>query len=399
MILPSPLPVNSPTGDLGRWLAQAAGDHHEIAELHQAFCDHLFDCGLPIWRCSLGMEVLHPETSGAQYRWVAKRAMTLETTLQHEARGPAYDNSPVKIIDETGQPFRRRIIGDVSDMPVLAEIQLQGATDYFIVPLSFLDTSRSAFISFATQKPEGFSDQDLAALADAARLFSPYAERVVMQRIAIDLLRVYLGRRSGERVFRGAVVRGEAERITAAILMADMRGFTRYSESQDIDTVLATLDDFFSAFVEAIEREGGEVLKFMGDALLAIFPETDGHLTTPARAAIAAAQEAHVGIAALNQSRADKGQPAVEFGLALHAGEVAYGNIGGRSRLDFTVIGPAVNFTSRMLERTRTTGRVLISETFAIASQLAFFDLGCQKLRDVEGEHRMFTIHDPQRKG
>jgi adenylate cyclase len=392
-------PVNAQTGDLGRWLALTAGDHHDIAELHQVFCDHLFDLGLPIWRCSLGVEVLHPETSGAQYRWVAKRTAISEMTRPRGAWGATYDNSPVKIVDETDRPFRRRIAGDVSDMPLLVELQDLGATDYFIVPLPFLDTTRSAHMSFATQRAEGFSDSELASLEDAARLFGPYAERVVLQRIAIDLLRVYIGRRSGERVYRGAVVRGEAERITAAILMADMRGFTRFSESQDINTVLATLDDFFSAFVEAIEREGGEVLKFMGDALLAIFPETDGHLTMPARAAVAAAQEAHEAIAALNQTRAGKGMPAIDFGLALHAGEVAYGNIGGRSRLDFTVIGPAVNFTSRMLERTRTAGRVLISETFAIASQLAFFDLGAQRLRDIEGEHRMFTIHDPQGNG
>jgi adenylate cyclase len=388
-------PAQFPTGDLGRWLVQAACDHRDISDLHQAFCDHLFDLGLPIWRCSLGVEVLHPETSGAQYRWVAKRATIAETTMQREARGPAYDNSPVKIVDETGRPFRRRVTGDVSDMPLLAEIQAQGATDYFIMPLPFLDTARSAFMSFATQKPGGFSDLELAALEDAARLLGPYAERVVLQRIAIDLLRVYIGRRSGERVYRGAVLRGEAERITAAILMADMRGFTRYSDSQEIDTVLATLDDFFSAFVEAIEREGGEVLKFMGDALLAIFPDADGHLTQPARAAVAAAQEARDHIVTLNQARSDKGLPAIDFGLALHAGEVAYGNIGGRSRLDFTVIGPAVNFTSRMLERTKTSGRVLISETFVMASQLRFLDLGLLTLRDIEGEHRMFTIRDP----
>lgn len=391
----SSAPPGLPTGDLGRWLTRAASDNHDIAAFHQAFCDHIFDCGLPIWRCSLGMEVLHPETSGAQYRWVARRATITETTLQREARGAAYHNSPVKIVDDTNEPFRRRVIGDVSDMPLLAELQAQGATDYFITPLPFLDTGRSAYMSFATQKAGGFSEDDITALEDAARLFAPYAERSVLQRIAIDLLRVYIGRRSGERVFRGAVLRGEAERITAAILMADMRGFTRYSDSQEINTVLVTLDDFFGTLVEAIEREGGEVLKFMGDALLAIFPETDGRLTMPARAAVSATQEIRDGITALNLLRDSKGLTPVDYGMALHAGEVAYGNIGGRSRLDFTVIGPAVNFTSRMLERTKTTGRVLISETFAVASQLSFADLGRQRLRDIEGEHRMFTIREP----
>jgi adenylate cyclase len=372
-------------------LAKDAEQHQSLAAVHHAFCDRLLAQGLPIWRSSLGLEVLHPETSGTQFRWVAS-----ETSVEIAQRGlrnmQRYEASPVKIVDDTDKTYRRRLGTPIIDMPLLEELRQSGATDYVIIPLAFLDRSRSAYISFATREPSGFSDEEIERLEQAARLFSPYAERLVLRRLAIDLLDIYLGHRSGERVFNGAIERGAVESIRAVICMGDLRGFTRFSDEQPISSVIAALNEFFGVLVEAISSEGGEVLKFMGDALLAIFPAVEGDLGPSSEAAMRALGRIGRGMGELNESRVAAGTPALGFGLALHAGEVAYGNIGGRTRLDFTVIGPAVNHTSRILELSKKINRpVLISGAFAERCAAPLVRLGKFRLRDVSRSHEVFV--------
>jgi adenylate cyclase len=368
-----------------RWLADAAEKHRRLPDLHHAFCDHLLAERLPIWRASLGLEVLHPETSGAQFRWIASEASIEVMPRGDTAAMEVYASSPVRIVDETRRPYRRRLDTPIRDMSLLEELRQAGATDYVIIPLAFLDRNRIAHMSFATRQAGGFSDLELAQLEEATRLFSPYAERYVLKRIAIDLLDIYLGHRSGERVFSGAIERGAVENIRAVICMADLRGFTRFSDEQPIETVLATLNSFFGVMVEAIASEGGEVLEFMGDALLAIFPETDHDLSGPSQSAMAAAAKASRGVAELG----------LAFGLALHTGEVAYGNIGGRTRLDFTVIGPAVNHTNRLLELSKKIDRpVVISGSFAECCELPLTRLGKYRLRDVARSHDVYLPNE-----
>ena len=367
------------------WLADAAAKHRRVSELHQAFCDHLLAEGLPIWRASLGLEVLHPETGGAQFRWIAGET-SMEVTPRGDAAAMAgYLSSPVRIVDETGQPYRHRFDQPMGDMPLLDELRQAGATDYVIFPLAFLDRGRTAYMSYATRETRGFREVDLTRLEEATRFFSPYAERYVLKRIAINLLDTYLGHRSGERVFSGAIERGAVENIRAVICMADLRGFTRFSDEQPIETVLATLNGFFGVMVEAITSEGGEVLKFMGDALLAIFPAADHDLSGPSQAAMAATVKA----------ARDASQLGYSFGLALHAGEVAYGNIGGRTRLDFTVIGPAVNHTNRLLELSKKIDcTVVASGAFAACCELPLKRLGKYRLRDVARSHDVYVPNE-----
>src|SRR5262249_17731879 len=270
-------------------------------------------------------------------------------------------------------------------------------SDYYIVPLPFLDRQRSAHMSFATQRPQGFSDQEIVLLTDAAHLFGPYAERRVLKRIALDLLATYVGRRSAPKVYDGATDRGEAEMITATIIIADMRGFTHYSDTHPIANVLSTLNDFFDALVAAIEAHGGEVLKFIGDALLAIFPAGEGE-ALPLAPAIAAALEVRRHIAELNAERVRAGRSLLKFGLVLDAGEIAYGNIGSRTRLDFTAIGPAINHAARLLEfAKRTTHDIVVSESFAQAANgLTFESLGTHVLRDFGAAQHVFIIPNGQ---
>jgi len=376
----------SSAGELALWLVEAAERDPSIAALHLAFCDRLADRGLRISRSSLGLEVLHPELTGSQFVWMSREVQVVEAQRDSQTMID-YGVSPARIVDESWKPFRRRLDRPSPDLPMLDDLRATGATDYVIFPLPFADRNRSAFISFTTQAGGGFSDAEIEELRVSSALLGPWTERRVLRRIAIDLLEIYVGRRSGARVFSGAIERGATELIRAAILMTDLRGFTRYSDTHDLNKVVRLLNRFFESTVEAIEAEGGEVLKFMGDALLATFPEREGGLQEPCRAAARAAHRASRALA--------ERDPGLRFGVALHAGDVAYGNIGGRTRLDFTVIGPAVNHTSRLLELTKRLSQPLLgSKAFADASALPLRSLGPHSLRDVAEAQDIFAL-DP----
>ena len=380
-------------GRLGPWLVTAAAQHRKMRDLHNAFCGYLYEAGVPLWRSSLALELLHPEMTGAQVIWTAGDVKVTDQTRRYVEESGAYENSPVRIVDETDRSFRRRLDVPAPDLPLLEELREAGATDYLAVPFPFIDKTRSAIISYATQSPSGFDANDVAALEGATAQLGPYAERNVLRTIAIDLLNTYIGRRSGEMVFSGAIERGASEVIPAAILMADLRGFTRYSDAQPIPVILETLNEFFDALVGPIDENGGEVLKFIGDGLLAIFPADGRELGPRCCEALAAAREARVRIATLNFERVERGLSPLSFGLALHAGDIAYGNIGSRLRLDFTAIGPAVNHTSRLMEITKVMGRdVLVSETFQALCGEPLLDLGAQALRDVNVVQRIFAL-------
>jgi adenylate cyclase len=373
------------------WLIETAVGDKTVAVLHRELCEKLVGLGFPLWRSSLGLELLNPEIEGSQFRWVA-HAVETRTLPRGGYDLSDYENSPAKVVDDTRKPYRRRLDAPIKDMPLLEDLRSQGATDYYIAPLPFIDQIRTAHISYATQRPGGFSDQEIADLTRAALLLTPYAERRVLKKITVDLLTTYVGRRSAEKVYDGAIDRGKAEMITATILIADLRGFTRYSDTHRIDNVLSTLNDFFDALVAAIEPHGGEVLKFIGDALLAIFPAADKQ-SLPYAPAIAAALDTRRRIAALNAERAKAGRTLLKFGLALNVGEIAYGNIGSRTRLDFTAIGPAINHTSRLLEVAKKRNcDIVISEGFMRAAGRAFPSLGFHKLRDVAGEQQVYSL-------
>jgi adenylate cyclase len=190
-------------GDFAEWLIGMAARETNVADLHRLFCERLVSIGIPLWRSSLGLEVLSPEIDGSQFRWVARQ---VETRLM--PRGSDYSDSPGRVAEDTGNPYRRRLDTPVSDMPLLEELRQMGATDYYIIPLPFIDRQRTAHISFATLNPEGFTDADLATLNDAALIFSPCAERFVLRQIAIDLLTTYVGRRSAAKIYEGALDRG-----------------------------------------------------------------------------------------------------------------------------------------------------------------------------------------------
>jgi adenylate cyclase len=382
---------NARTAGLGHWLARQAPSLGHLDAFLNAFILELLGRGFPIWRLSLGFEILHPEISGKMLIWV-DGVLTIRQNDRANSLGQDYGTSPVKIVDETDRPFRRRLNRPSPDLPMLEEFRAEGATDYVIFPLPFLDKRRTAFISIATRAKGGFSASDLTELEMAAALFSPYAERCVLRRIAVDLLETYIGRRTGERIYGGHVERGKIETIGAAIVIADLRGFTGLSDGETQESVITVLDDWFECLADATEAEGGEILKFMGDGLLIIFP-VDGSVSEACLQAFRAVSTAIDGLEGLNGRRIAEGKMPLAWGFGLHLGDVAYGNVGGRRRLDFTVIGPAVNLASRLERLTRELDvPLLMSEAFAQAAGQDQASLGHHPIRGLDRTEQVFAL-------
>jgi adenylate cyclase len=384
-------------GGLAYRLGVTASAQANLEQLHSDLCGWVLDAGIPICRATLGLELLHPLQRGEQFVWTAEGSQVLKNLRADIAKSGAYLRSPIRIVDQTGRYYRRRLDTAAADVPFLEELRTRGATDYVIYPLPFGDRGRTCVASFATRTEAGFTEADIRRLELASIMLSPYAERFVLRRIAVDLLDTYVGHRSGERVFSGQIQRGTAETIEAAILIVDLRRFTRFSDEHSISTVVSSLNDFFEQMVAAVDEQSGEVLKFMGDGLLAIFPANGNTVAASCAAALAAGQDALKRLSALNRERSQRNEQPLAMGLALHVGQVAYGNIGGRSRLDFTVIGPAVNHTNRLLELAKgLEARAVASEAFAQLCGNELPSLGMHRLRDVDSPQTVYSLpgHD-----
>ncbi|HEX6015725.1 MAG TPA: adenylate/guanylate cyclase domain-containing protein [Geminicoccaceae bacterium] len=378
--------------ELASWLVDRSRAAPPLPELFVGFCERLILAGVPVCRASLGLETLHPEESGTQLVWRDGALEALDASRIGLLTDTSYLNSPVRVVDETNRPFRWRRGESTQGMPLLDQLQADAVTDYVILPLPFLDDTRTATLSFATRADGGFAPSTFDELERAARLLSPWAERVVLRRIAIDLLAAYLGPVAGRLVYDGQIERGDVRTITAAIWFCDLRGFTALADRLPRREVVALLNRWFDVVGAAITAAGGEILKFMGDGLLAVFP-IDDDATATCDAALAAAEAALAGMAALDAELAAEGREPMRFGLALHLGDLEHGNIGTAQRLDFTVIGPAVNLASRLEGLTKELGEpVLASAAFAAAAGRPLRRIGSFPLRGLDEATEVFAM-------
>jgi adenylate cyclase len=360
-------------------------------DLFAGFCSRVDAWICPLWRCTLGLEVLNPELSGSQLIWRDGALTRTEVNRAGIATRMDYLKSAVYVVDTTNRPFRWHKPEPVPDMELIQRFQEFGLSDYFLMPLPFQDATRTSTMSFASTRPGGFSDLDLERLRTAARIWSSVAERWVLRHIALDLLAHYLGRAPAERVYAGQIERGDVSRIEAAILICDLRGFTAMTDAAQHGEIVSLLNRWFEAIGTAIGAHRGDILKFMGDGLLAVFPSEDSRAKTCDRA-LDAALAAFAGTEALNQELAQEGRPPLAFGIGLHWGEVEFGNIGTRDRLDFTVIGPAVNLASRLQDLTKIMKTpILASAEFAAATSRTLRSLGRQHVRGLESEIGVFA--------
>ena len=376
-----------------RWLMDVEHVEDGGESFAGALAERLRSAGVPVWRLSFALMTKHPEVLWRTVLWKAGEVVARD---QPHARllEPFYTQSAVARARQSGERVRVRLLAGELSYPVALELREEGGTDYDVEPLAFAGGQRG-YVAFATQAEGGFTEEQLAALAELRPFLARRIELESAYHATRALLDVYLGKNAARRVFAGAFQRGAGELIDAAIWFSDMRDFTALSDDRAPSEVIAVLDGYFDAVASAISSRGGEVLKFIGDAVLAIFPVGDDPATACTRA-LAAAEEAFAAIEHKNGDRIARGEPPLSIGVALHRGEVMYGNIGARDRLDFTVISSAVNEASRLeglCKQLQT--HLALSETFRRTAALpdaAIVDLGEHALKGVKAKVRVFTL-------
>jgi adenylate cyclase len=332
------------------WILEEGRLIPSTAEFLEELGDALNRAGIPLLRATLHVRTLHPQLLATMWVWRrGERGSQIDREHGIEITA-AYLQSPIRVVYEGAGAVRRRLEGpqEEFDFPVLREIKALGATDYLVLPVRFTGGVTAA-ATFATDQPGGFTTAELACLD---RLM-PYAALVLevqaTSRVLTTLLDTYLGLHAGRRVLAGTIRRGDAQPIHAVLWYCDLRGSTELAQRLDPELLIETLNVFFAVVGGAVQGAGGDILKFIGDAMLAIFPvEELEYCHVKARRALAAAGEAQARFAALNEARREAGEQPLTCGIALHVGDVYFGNVGAPNRLDFTVIGQAVNTAARI---------------------------------------------------
>jgi adenylate cyclase len=343
--------------------------------------------GVRVARIAAFVLSLHPEILGRRFVW--KRGVSgagVSSAPFTVARTVGYVESPVGQILEKRCELRWRLEGSAPlAYPPLEEQRAEGMTDYLALPMHFLNGQVHA-ITYCTDAAGGFSDAELAAIRRATVPLARVAEILAVTRSAANVLDAYVGHHAGTRILAGQVRRGETERIHCVIWFSDLRGFTVLSGTQDPEQTIAVLNRLFDCQVPAVEKHGGEVLKFIGDGMLAIFRVTEASpVATVVNEALAAAKEAFAALDVWNAERLAASAKPFQFGLALHVGEVAYGNIGSASRLDFTCIGAAVNLAARVEGLASKLGkRLLLTDAVAGLVTARTRSLGAHEVKGVE---------------
>ena len=348
------------------WLAGGALSGPNSEDVLAQLCERLAEAGLPLWRVAVFVSTLHPDVMGRSFRWEAESGVTVSTALHSFVETEDYQKSPVVAVYKTRGVIRRQLADRdcPEDFPILRDLRAKGATDYAAFPLLFTDGSIHV-ATWSTRQPGGFTAKQFADLESIIAPLARVAEIRALRRTSENLIDTYVGHQTGERILAGKIRRGYVEAIRAAIWLSDMRGFTSVSERLPPQALIDRLNLYFGCQVPAVLGHGGEVLKFMGDGLLAIFPiAAESEVGEVCRRTLSCAQEFKQSIAELPPPA--ENEAPIRFGLALHVGEVMYGNIGGGNRLDFTCIGPAVNLAARLEKVAAKLGEAVVaSDAFA----------------------------------
>ena len=385
--------------ELEHWLLREAAREAEMAPLFESFVWRMIAAGLPLDRASVHIGTLHPQLIGFAWNWLINDGFCDEIKVTEATNASdSYRKSALFRVLEFGETVRRntRDAAAQAEFPIMKEFADQGLTDYIAMPMSGAGSYHNA-MTVATKRDSGFSDDDLATIRRMLDLFALHVERHIALRIADNALNAYLGETAAARVLRGTIKRGAGESIRAIIWVSDLRGFTDLSGRLGDACMIALLNAYFECLAGAVLDMGGEVLKFMGDGLLAVFPFEGDGAKAAASAAVSAAQTALQRLDALNATAPPPldtfdGWKPLRTGIALHEGDVFFGNIGAPERLDFTVIGSAVNEASRVEALQKTLGRsLLITAAAARHLDLPLDDLGEHGLRGVDGKIRIFS--------
>jgi adenylate cyclase len=378
------------------WLVDGARPARLPQEVLDGLCARLLQCGVPIERVAVFVNTPHPDLLGRMFLWQRGQGVEVLQTGYDVLDTDAHRFNPVTRIVETRSTVRRRLVDPScpNDFLILDELRGDGLTDYLAVPLEF-SNGEVHVATWSTKQAAGFSDAEVAALASISAPLSRVAEIYALRRTVVTLLNTYVGPGSGERVLAGHIRRGNIDRITAAILLTDLQGFTALADTLPGEALIEALNGCYDCQVPPIQARSGEILKYIGDGLLAIFQPRSGGRDIAAACAdgLAAAREARAKLAEHNAMRRDAGRPTLGIRFALHVGEVLYGNIGAAGRLDFTVIGPGVNLAARLESLAGDLGRDLVaSAAFARLCPGELAPLGRFAIRGFREEQEVYGL-------
>ncbi len=406
----APDPNAAKTNDLINWLVSRGLAGAEKEELLDGYCTRLIDMGVPLMRFHAAQSALHPVYGGTGYSWYQGRGGDYQKFEYSENVSEDWQKSPLfAILNDDVEVVHERMVdqNEPSRFPLINELRENGATEYYARGVTFDVPTHNAprdakkavdgvLLSWTSNAPDGFRDGDLELINTALPHLGLALKSASNARVSEDLMRVYLGREAGRRVLSGEIRRGSLQQIDAVIWNFDLEGFTSLSEELPGSEIIDMLNDYLAVAVGVVHDNDGNILKFMGDGLMAMFDV--GEIDEDARAALKAVPVLQERIRLLNEERSAAGLPVANFTLALHAGEILYGNIGSESRLDFTVIGPAVNQTARIAGMHRSLGqRILISDDVAQAAMPCSQDLisvGRYMLRGVPEPKELFTVYN-----
>ncbi len=385
-----------PDSDVLHWLTNETRDERFIDNIFAELCNRLQRAGIPVKRATLHILIYHPQWLGARMMWAdGMREAVIEGVDYDVGERSEYIGSPANEIHDGATEVRENLERDPSlgrKHAVYDEMRAKGLTDYVAWPL-YHTLGKQHLVTFATDRPGGFDDAHLAGLSRLLPILALVSEIRMKNRLARTLLETYVGSHASELILAGATRRGSGTTVRAAIMICDLRDFTGISDNWPRDDVIELLNGYFDAMSEPIARHGGEILKFIGDGLLAIFPLSQPQACANLLHAVAEARQAMI---ALNEKNGETGRAPLNYGIGIHVGDVMYGNIGSRSRLDFTVIGPAVNMASRLESLTKQLGRtVLLSRAFAdfVESDFDLEHVGEHPVRGFNNPIELFAYH------
>jgi adenylate cyclase len=394
--------------ELRTWLTLAGLAGKSETALLDGFCQRALDAGLPIARAAIIIDTLHPVHEGRAFFWHREAGQSHTELVEYgpTTEGEAAENWRrsvyVHLLESGGSVFRVRFhAGETTVFQTMARLREEGMSDAAAMITRFprsgtIGEMDALYSSWATDRPEGFDDSHVEAIGRLMPMLALAVKCVSLARIAGTLVETYLGQDAGRRVLKGRIRRGVADRISAVLWYSDLRGFTHITDQSAPDEIIPLLNDYAEAVIPAVCGNGGDVLKLIGDGTLAIFPA--GKAEDACQSAIAAYDALQERVVPLNLRRARDGLPITDVYVGLHIGEVFYGNIGSDERLDFTVVGPAVNEVARIAAMCQSVERnVLLSEAFGNAvtrERGRLVSVGRYALRGVERPQELFTL-DP----
>ncbi|MCG6166747.1 adenylate/guanylate cyclase domain-containing protein [Leptospira sp. FAT2] len=378
--------------DILNWLSSPSSRELESKELIETLNQKIIEAGIPVWRFFTSIPTMHPEVMVRSLIWT-RGEETQVVLIPHDGlQQQQYKDSPIFLIREGARDFIRcKLVGPDADLsyPICVDLREKGGTDYCIFVSVFGTNIRSA-ISWTTDAPGGFTDEQIESLNSIRSVLSLRLDLESRKFAVNELLEVYLGPNASKRVLSGEFMRGTGETIYAAILCADLRDFSSLSENNSPKRIVEVLDHYFELTAQPIQEEKGEILKFIGDAILAVFPAEENDPHKACLAALSAARKIQNSVTQWNLERPET---QIHLGMALNVGDVVYGNVGAKDRLDFTVIGNAVNQAFRVESLCKDFEKsILTTEEFANKAGTQNFEfVGARKLKGITGERNIYS--------